>query len=197
MGGKLWHEGGNKSLRYLLGVRLDVGGIIFHQLCDGGRALWDWAVLGKVCHWKSHHNLLGSRACNPSPGNHCIGVPSLAIPSHNPILSNLRKWTLDPLLFYAFSVNSRTHGLPDPSQYSSCFCWAHSITSNGSNGTPAISTAWSSLPCRVVAQLWHCLHWTYYTEPYTKKNRGPVWDLRQRFMQCRNGPAHGPGLCLL
>lgn len=48
----------------------------------------------------------------------------------------------------------KDHGLPDPSQCSSCFCWAHSITSNGSNGTPAMSTAWSSLPCRVGAQLW-------------------------------------------
>lgn len=80
-----------------------------HQLCDGGRVLWDCTVLGEVCHCKSHHNLLGSRVCNTSPGNQSIGVPCLAIPNCSPILSNLRKWTLDPLLFYALSVNSRTH----------------------------------------------------------------------------------------
>lgn len=92
-------------------------------------------------------------ACNPGPGNHCIGVPCSAIPNCKPVLPNLRKWTLDPLLLYALSVNTRTHRLPDPLRYSSCFCQAHSITSIMSNGVTAMATSGSSLPHRVTAQL--------------------------------------------
>lgn len=163
MCGKLWHEGGNKSLRHILGVGLDVGEIIFHQLCDGGRVLWDCAVLGKVCHCKSHHNLFGSRACNPSPGNHYTEEPSLAIPATTSFYPIWEKWTLDPLLFYALSVNSRTmdcQTLPSvapasvgltaspPMEAMALLLWAlhghHCLVGLG----PSFG---------------HCLHWSYYT----------------------------------
>lgn len=37
-----------------------------------------------------------------APGNYYTGVPCLATPNCKPILPNLRKWTLDPLLLYPF-----------------------------------------------------------------------------------------------
>lgn len=190
IGGELWHEGGNTSL----GVGLDVGGIIFHQLCAGGRVLWNCTVSGKVCHCKPHHVLLDSGACNPVPWNYCIGMSCLAVPKS--ILPNLRNWTLDPLLLYVLSVNSRIHGLPDASQYSCCFCWAHTITSSGSNGASAMATVGSPLPRRVAAQL-QTLPMPKFLQKasHCDKQRTCVGSETET-QACRSRWAHGRDFCL-
>lgn len=147
--------------------------------------------IGEVCHCKSHHNLLGSKACNPSPGNlHRSAL--LGHPQLQPRSIQSEKMDLGSIAFLCSFCEFKA--LPSIAPAS-----VGLTASPPMEAVALLLWALHSHHCLVRLQpsFGHCLHWTYYTEPHTVKNRGPVWDLRQRFMQCRTGPAHGRSLCLL
>ena len=178
-----------------LGVELDVGGIIFHQLHSGGRVLCNCAELGKAYHCKPHIDLLVSGYCSPGPGNCCIGVPCLAIPRCKPVLPTGEtepRFHCSFVLFLWIQGPTSCQTLPSIASASA-----------GLTASPPVEAMvlllWppqSPLPSRVAAQLQalpmlKLLHKASHSE----KQRICVGSERETHA-CRSRLAHGCDSCL-
>lgn len=100
-------------------------------------------------------------------------------------------WESGPWIHCSFtlSVNTRTHGLPDPFQHSSCFCQALSIMPIVSNRVTAMATAGSSLPRSVTAQLWALTALKLPCKASCREKQGTCVDLKWRLIHAgTDGP---------
>lgn len=84
-------------------------------------------------------------------------------------------------------MNTRTHGLPDPFQHSSCFCQALSITPIVSNRVTAMATAGSSLPRSVTAQLWALTALKLLCKASCREKQGTCVGLKRRLIHAGTG----------